>query len=196
MWWDSKYLKIRCVNWASQETDAEMDVGGEEISFFLFFSLLTNSYMYVLVAQSCPTLCNTVNCSLPGFSVHGVSQARILKWVAIPFSRGSSWPGDWTWVSHTVGRLFTIWATWEDQLTPRIDQSAEETGVGLPSEATLVWLQHWSDSLGQLNRSSQEKTVHQMSSMVGRDPALPSPLPQHWHVQSLAGASQKQHGHW
>ena len=56
----------------SQETDAEMDVGEEEISFFLFFPLLTNSYMCVLVAQSCPTLCNTMNCSLPGSSVHGV----------------------------------------------------------------------------------------------------------------------------
>ena len=72
MCWDSKYLKIQCVNWASQETDAEMDVGEEEISFFLFFPLLTNSYMCVLVAQSCPTLCNTMNCSLPGSSVHGV----------------------------------------------------------------------------------------------------------------------------
>ena len=44
----------------------------------------------VLVAQSCPTLCDPVNCSLPGSSVHGVRQARILEWVAIPFSRGSS----------------------------------------------------------------------------------------------------------
>ena len=77
-------MKIRCVNWASQETDAEMDVGGEEISFFLFYSLLTNSYMYVLVAQSCPTLCNTKDCSLPGSSVHGILQARILECVACP----------------------------------------------------------------------------------------------------------------
>ena len=40
------------------------------------------------VAQSCPTLCNPVDCSLPGFSVHGILQARILEWVAISFSRG------------------------------------------------------------------------------------------------------------
>ena len=48
----------------------------------------------VLVAQSCPTLCNHMDCSPPGFSVHGTLQARILEWVAIPFSRGSSWPRD------------------------------------------------------------------------------------------------------
>ena len=45
-----------------------------------------------LVAQSCPTLCDPVDCSPPGFSAHGILQARILEWVAISFSRGSSWP--------------------------------------------------------------------------------------------------------
>ena len=43
----------------------------------------------VLVAQSCPSLCNPMDCSLPGFSVHGILQARILEWVAIPFCNGS-----------------------------------------------------------------------------------------------------------
>ena len=43
------------------------------------------------VAKSCPTLCNRMVCSLPGSSVHRISQARILEWVAIFFSRGSSW---------------------------------------------------------------------------------------------------------
>ena len=52
-----------------------------------------------------------MDCSLPGSSVHGILQARILEWVAIPFSRGSSRPRDWTQVSCTVGRFFTIWAT-------------------------------------------------------------------------------------
>ena len=45
------------------------------------------------VAQSCPTLCDPMDCSLPGSSVHGIFQARILEWIAIPFSRGSSNPG-------------------------------------------------------------------------------------------------------
>ena len=49
--------------------------------------------------QSCPTLCNPMGCSPPGSSVHGVSQARILEWIAVPFSRVSSSPRDWTLVS-------------------------------------------------------------------------------------------------
>ena len=52
-------------------------------------------------------------CSPPGFSVHWVLQARRLEWVAISFSRGSSWPRDWTWVSCTAGSFFTNWATRE-----------------------------------------------------------------------------------
>ena len=58
-------------------------------------------------------LCDPMDCSLPGSSIHGILQARILGWVAISFSRGSSWPGDRTRVSHIAGRLFTIWATKE-----------------------------------------------------------------------------------
>ena len=56
--------------------------------------------MKLLVAQSCLTLCDYLDCSLPGSSVHGILQARILEWVAIPFSRGSSQPRDQTEVSH------------------------------------------------------------------------------------------------
>ena len=67
----------------------------------------------VSVAQSCPTLCDPTDCSPPGSSVHGVSQARILEWVAIPFSRGSSQPKDQTQVFCITGRLFPIWATRE-----------------------------------------------------------------------------------
>ena len=56
----------------------------------------------VFVAQSCPTLCDPMDCSPPGSSVHGILQARILEWVAIPFSKGSSWPRDRTRVSCIV----------------------------------------------------------------------------------------------
>ena len=106
-----------------------------------------------LVAQSCSTLCNPMDCSLPGSSVHGDSPGkhtgvgchallqgifptqgsnpglshcrlilcclshqgspRILEWVAYPFSRGSSWPRNWTGVSCIVGGFFTKWATRE-----------------------------------------------------------------------------------
>ena len=65
------------------------------------------------VTQLCPTFCDPMNCSPPGSSVHGILEARILEWVAMPFSRGSSWPtGDpgLTRVSCVAGRFFTVWA--------------------------------------------------------------------------------------
>ena len=64
----------------------------------------------VCVCMSCSVvLCNPMDCSPPGSLVHGISQARILEWVAISFSRRSSPPRDWTWVSCIAGRVFTIW---------------------------------------------------------------------------------------
>ena len=63
------------------------------------------------VAQSCLTLCNPIDYSLPISSVHGILQARILKWVAIPFSRGSSWPRDWSRVYCIARRFFIVWVT-------------------------------------------------------------------------------------
>ena len=69
-----------------------------------------------LVPQLCPAFCNPRADSPPGFSVHGILQARILEWVAIPFSRGSSWPKNWSEVSCIAGRFFTIWATRETHL--------------------------------------------------------------------------------
>ena len=53
------------------------------------------------VAQSCPTLYDPMDCTLPGFSLHGILQARAMEWVAISFSRGSSRPRDRTRASHT-----------------------------------------------------------------------------------------------
>ena len=72
---------------------------------------LSPSWKKVLVAQSCPSLCDFMDCSLSGSSVHRILQARILEWVAIPFSRGSSRPRDRTQVFSIVGRFFTVWAT-------------------------------------------------------------------------------------
>ena len=66
------------------------------------------------VTQLCPTLCDPMDCSPPGSSIHGIFQARILEWVAISFSRRSSQPRDWTLVSLIIGRRFTVWATRED----------------------------------------------------------------------------------
>ena len=62
------------------------------------------------VAQLCPTLCDPMDCSLSGSSVHRIFQAIVLEWVAISFYRGSSWPRDWTQISLVVDRRFTVWA--------------------------------------------------------------------------------------
>ena len=67
----------------------------------------------MLVTQPCPTLCNPMDCSLPGSSAHGILLARILEWVAVLFSRGSFWPRDWTCGSCIAGEFLTVWATRE-----------------------------------------------------------------------------------
>ena len=94
------------------------------ISFLLLslfkwhFVISTSGPFYLLkvkVAQSCPTLCDPIDCSPQGSSVHGILQATILKWVAVPFSKESSQPRDWTHISHTAGRFFIVWATSEAQ---------------------------------------------------------------------------------
>ena len=69
-------------------------------------SLLTCHFSHVW-------LCSPMDCSPPGSSVHGILQARLLEWVAISFSRGSSQPRDRTWVARIVCRFFTSWATRE-----------------------------------------------------------------------------------
>ena len=69
--------------------------------------------------QSYPTLCIPMGCSLPGSSVHGILQARILEWVAMPTFKGSSRPRDWNCISYIscIGRqVLYHWATWEAPL--------------------------------------------------------------------------------
>ena len=67
-------------------------------------------------AQLCPTLGDPMDWRLPGSSIHGIFQARILEWVAISFSKGSSQPRDQAQVSRIAGRHFTFWATREATL--------------------------------------------------------------------------------
>ena len=67
--------------------------------------------MKMLATQSCLTHCDPMECSPPDSSVHGILQARIVEWVAISFSRGSSWPKVWTHASCGTDRFFTVWAT-------------------------------------------------------------------------------------
>ena len=81
------------------------------------------------ISQSCPTLCYPIDCNPPSSSVHEILQARILEWVAIHFSRGSSQPRDRTQVSCIAGRFFTVWAT-------------REAYMQNPSCEVLGWMNH------------------------------------------------------
>ena len=79
--------------------------------FILKYVLEIIPYLYIcMLLQSCPSFCDPMDCKLPGYSFHGILQTRILEWIAMPSSRGSSWPMDQTWVSCipcTAGRFFT-----------------------------------------------------------------------------------------
>ena len=75
-------------------------------SLYLSFLSGSDGKEWVKVAQSYPTLCNPLD-----YTVHGILQTGILKWVAFPVSRGSSQPRDWTLVSLIAGGFFTSWAT-------------------------------------------------------------------------------------
>ena len=104
------------------------------------------------VVQSCPTLCDPMDYSPLGSSVHGIFQARILEWVSISFSRGSSWPRDRTQVSCIAGRRFTNWATREAHLDVEgviISHFAEgKTGSGGEMSTETVQLRpSWNPSI-------------------------------------------------
>ena len=119
---------------------------------FLGRKIMTNLESESEVTQSCPTLCDPMDCSLSGFSVHGIFQARVLEWIAISFSRGSSRPRNRTQVSRIAGRLFTVWATlYGDQ--PRqhikkqshyfINQGPSSQGYGFASTSLYLRLPWW-----------------------------------------------------
>ena len=82
------------------KSDKKIGVSGYPSTFL--------GYMYLKVAQLCPTLCYPMDCSPRGPSVHGIFQARLLEWIAISFSRESSWLRDQTQVSHIAGRLYCL----------------------------------------------------------------------------------------
>ena len=92
-----------CGSWGHKDSDTTERLNWTELC--LLAKLL----------QSCPTLCNPMDYSPPGFSVHGILQTRILEWVAILSSRESSQPRDWTYVSCIAGRSFTTEPPGESQ---------------------------------------------------------------------------------
>ena len=114
----------------------------------------------MLVAQSCPTLCNPMDYSLPGSSVHEILQARTLEWVAIPFSRVSSWPRDCTLISCITSRFFTIWATREAENLPVMWETWIQSlgGEGIHS-SILAWRILWTEELGRLQSMGSQSAV-------------------------------------
>ena len=77
-------------------------------------------------ALSCPALCNPMDCSPPGSSVHRISQSSMLEWIAISFSRGSFWPRDWTQVFYIscIGRwILYHCTTWEAPVVTQVKLS-------------------------------------------------------------------------
>ena len=97
-----------------------------------------------LGTQSCLTLCNPMDCSPPGFSVLGILQARILEWVAIPFSRESFWPRDQTRVSCIGRQILYCWATWE-VIFPYLPLWTNQRNI--------CWANEWAIKTGLLNPS-------------------------------------------
>ena len=85
-----------------------------------FGSLHSVPFATVLVTQSCLILCDPMDCSPPGFSVHGIFQARILEWATIFFSKRSTQSRGQTWVFFIPDRYFTIWATREVPLFAKV----------------------------------------------------------------------------
>ena len=134
--------------------------------------------MWVLVAQSCPTLCNTMDCIWPDSSVHGISQARILEWVAISSSRGSSWPSNQTQVFCIAGRFFTIWATRED---PSIPLCVYVCGcVYTHTYFIYIYIYIWASLIAQLVKNLPPMQMTQFHLWVGkirwRSDRLPTPV--------------------
>ena len=104
---------------ATEQTQNETLKGNAEQTLLKFFIKATPAHCRKLCIhvcawllakslQSCPTFCDPMGRSLPGSSVHGILQTRMLEWIAIPFSRGSSQPRDQTWISCIAGGFFMV----------------------------------------------------------------------------------------
>ena len=102
----AEFTLITLVQYSSCCDESHFFILIREIVTCLFY--FSKIRLHAQMLQLCLTLCNTVDCSQPGSSVHGIVLARILQWVVIPFSRGSLWPRDLTCVSCITGRLLII----------------------------------------------------------------------------------------
>ena len=110
--WKENYAKPRQSIKKQRHHFADKDPCSQNYGFS---SSQVRKWWWCSVAQSCPTLSHPMACSMPSSSVHGISQARILEWVAISFSRGSSWPRDRIRVS-CIGRWILYHQTTREAL--------------------------------------------------------------------------------
>ena len=132
--WSLTCVRLFAVPWNAAH-QAPLSLGfsrQEHWSGFPFPSPMHESEKWKWSLSVVSTLSHPLACSLPGSFVHGIFQARVLEWVAIPFSRVSSWPQDWTQVSCIAGRYFTVWATREAQEIPEV---TGKFGLGVQNEA-------------------------------------------------------------
>ena len=118
----------------------------------------------MLVTQWCTTVCDLRDCSPPGSSGHGILQAKTLEWVPSPFTRASSQPRDWTQVSCSASRFFTIWITREN-----LENSAGATGLekvkkGNPKECsnycTIALISHASKVMIKILQARLQQYVN------------------------------------
>ena len=131
-WWDFGLLRIQgCGSKAAAGVKVVQANGTVQAAYVGSWQVCC----YCLVTKLCLTLCGPTDNSPSGSSVHGILQARILEWIAIPFSGGSSWPRDWTPVSWTAGGFFYCWPTGgppgrsEDRANTRVLDSESWTRV-------------------------------------------------------------------
>ena len=96
---------------------------------------------YPVNQWSCSVMSDSypMDCSLPGSSIHGIFQARVLEWIAISFSRGSSQPRDRAQVSHTVDRRFTIWGSMNQGKLEMVKQEMGRMNVDILGISEVKW---------------------------------------------------------
>ena len=107
----------------------------------MIVKLRTQTLAWSEVAQLYLNLCDPMDYSLPGSSIHEIFQVRIPEWVAISFSRESSWPRDWTWVFRIAGRLSIVCTIREDFWASLIAQLVKNPPAMQESQAQFLGLE-------------------------------------------------------
>ena len=140
------------------------------------------------VAQSCPTLCDPMDYSLPGFSIHRIFQARVLEWVAIYFTRGSTWHKDQIWVSRIAGRGVTLRATMSSHMHSQFSSVQFSSVAQL--HPTLCEPMNLSMTSLPVHHQLPEFTqthVHRIGNAIQPSHPLPSPSPPAFNLSQHQG---------